>query len=83
MGYPGAVESVDTQRLQLVDDCVAGLQGFTSLVLTTSGSADTQDSEQEATDRLLELGALNNSDGRLVPDLNPAVSKSCTSNTRH
>lgn len=83
MGCPGVVESVDTQSMQLGDGCVAGLQGCTSLVLTTSGLADTQDSEQEATDKLLELGALNNSDGRLMPDLNPAVSKLCMSITRH
>ena len=55
----------------------------TSLVfLTTSGSAATQDSEQEATDKLLELGALKSSEGRLVSDLNPAASELCTSNTR-
>lgn len=83
MGCPAAVESVDTQKMQIGDGYVAELHGCTSLILTTSGSADTQDSEQEATDKLPELGALNNSDGRLMPDLNPAASKLCTSNTRH
>lgn len=52
----------------------------TSLVfITTSGTTGTQESEQEATDKLLELGALNSSDGRFVPDLNSAASESCTS----
>lgn len=52
----------------------------TSLVfITTSGATATQESEQEATDKLLELGALNSSDGRFVPDLNPAASEACTS----
>lgn len=51
----------------------------TSLVfITTSGTTGTQESEQEATDKLLELGALNSSDGRFVPDLKLA-SEACTS----
>lgn len=82
MGCPDAVESVDTQRMVVIGQwlCCIFARLRTSLgFITTSGTTGTQESEQEATDRLLELGALNSSDGRFVPDLNPAASEACTS----
>lgn len=84
MGCPDAVESVYKRKVVVVEQWLCS--GFCkvtdqSVFLTTSGSAATQDSEQEATDKLLELGALKSSEGRLVSDLNPAASELCTSNS--
>ncbi len=69
MGCPGEEESAEVHvscNIERTAQLAVVKQASLSSRLTTSGTAPMQDREQEATDRSLELGAVNSPGGKSV-----------------